>query len=161
MLKQWISGIVCAAMVGAAAEGVTPPGRVKKAGKLASGLLLLLAIVKPLAGLDYGVLAGALAEYRADAAGYEAALEGKNQIVLKTVIEERTGAYISDKAQALGMECTAQVTYDYGPDGETRPEAVVVRGKFTPDQQAGLSRALEGELGIPAENQRFERTEEG
>lgn len=160
MLKQWITGITCAAIIAAAAQALAPSGRVKKAGRLAVGLLLLLAVLKPLGGLDYDALAGALAQYRPDSATCEAALEEKNQAVLKTVIEEKTGAYISDKAEALGMNCAAEVTYYYGPDGEVRPEAVVVRGEFTENQQAQLSRALEGELGIPAAQQSFERTGE-
>lgn len=159
MLKQWIIGITCAALIGALAEALAPPGRVKSAGRLAVGLLLLLAVVKPLGVLDYSVLAGALAEYRPDGTACEAALEEKSGAVLKAVIEERTDAYILDKAKTLGMDCTAEVTYYYGPDGEVRPEAVVVRGEFTEDQQGELSRALEGELGIPAQQQSFERME--
>ena len=160
MLKQWILGITCAALIGALAEGLAPPGRVKKAGRLAVGLLLLLAVVKPLGGLDGHALAGALESYRPDGAAYEAALEEKSGAVLKAVIEERTNAYISDKAKTLGMDCTAEVTWYYGPDGEVRPEAVVVRGEFTESQQGELSRVLEGELGIPAQRQSFERTDD-
>lgn len=160
MLRQWITGVVCAAMIGALAEGLAPPGRVKRAGRLAVGLLLLAAMVKPLVGLDFDALAGALAEYRPDGAACRQALEEKNGAVLKTIIEERTNAYISDKAKTLGMDCAAEVTYYYGTDGEVRPEAVVVRGEFTESQRAGLSRALEGELGIPTEKQSFERTGE-
>ena len=160
MLKQWILGITCAALVGALAEALAPPGRVKKAGRLAVGLLLLLAVVKPLGGVDFDTLAGTLEEYGTDRGTYEAALEEKSGAVLKTVIEERTNAYISDKAKTLGMDCSAEVTYYYGPDGEVRPEAVVVRGEFTEDQRVKLSRALEGELGIPAQRQSFERVED-
>lgn len=160
MLKQWILGITCAAMIGALAEGLAPPGRVKRAGRLAVGLLLLLAVVKPLGGLDFDALAGVLGAYCPDRGAYEAALEEKNGAVLKTIIEERTNAYISDKAKTLGMDCAAEVTYYYGPDGEVRPEAVVVRGEFTESQQGALSRALEGELGIPSARQSFERTDD-
>lgn len=158
MLKQWILGITCAALIGAVAEALAPAGPVKKTGRLAAGLLLLLAVVKPLGGLDYDALAGALESYRPDTAACEAALEEKSGDVLKAVIEERTNAYISDKAKTLGMDCTAEVTWYYGPDGEVRPEAVVVRGEWTEDQRGALSRALEGELGIGAEKQSFERT---
>lgn len=157
MLKQWITGITCAALIGAVAEALTPPGRAKRAQRLAVGLLLLLAVVKPLAGLDYGALAGALAEYRLAEAGAGAALEEKSGAVLKELIESHTAAYISDKAKELGMDCAAEVTYYYGADGDVRPEAVVVRGEFTEGQRARLSRVLEAELAIPVEKQSFER----
>lgn len=132
----------------------------KKAGRLAVGLLLLLAVVKPLGVIDYDALAEAAASCRPDGQAYEARLEEKSGAVLKAVIEERTGAYISDKAKTLGMDCTAEVTYYYGPDGEVRPEAVVVRGNWTQEQRALLSRFLEEELGIGAQRQSFERAED-
>lgn len=160
MLKQWILGITCAALIGALAESLAPSGRVKQVIRLAAGLLLLLAVVKPLGVLDSDALVGALESFRPDTPACEAALEEQSGAVLKAVIERRTAAYISDKAKTLGMDCTAEVTYYYGPDGEVRPEAVVVRGEFTDSQQGALSLALEGELGIGAEKQSFERTED-
>lgn len=159
MLKQWILGITCAALIGALADSLSPPGRVKQAGRLAAGLLLLLAVVKPLGVFDPDALAGALESYRTDTSACEAALEEKSGAVLKAVIENQTAAYISDKAKTLGMVCSAEVTYYYGPDGEVRPEAVVVRGEFSDNQQGALSRALEEELGIGTDQLNFERTE--
>lgn len=157
VIRQWITGITCASIILAAAESLMPEGGVKKAGRLAGGLLLMLAVVQPLAGVDYEALSEALGRSRAWDAGYSEALELENLELMKLIIEEQTAAYISDKAEELGMECTAQVVYHYGADGEVWPESVTVRGVFTQSQQESLSRTLEAELAIPTENQTYER----
>ena len=38
LIRQWLVGITCAAMVVALAEGLTPPGTIRKIGKLTGGL---------------------------------------------------------------------------------------------------------------------------
>lgn len=159
LIRQWIVGITCAAMIAALAEALAPEGSVKKAGRLAGGLLLMLAVVRPLVGLDYGALAGSLSQSRLYEAGYAQVLEEKNIELMKAIIEEQTAAYISDKAGALGMDCTAQVTYHYGEDGQIWPESVVVRGVFTDSQRESLTRAIEVGLAVPEENQLYERTD--
>ena len=156
MLKQWILGITCAAVIGALAESLSPEGGAKRVGRLAAGLLLFLAVVRPLAQPDWDALSAAVTRYRLEAAGYAQALEEENRELVKAVIEARTAAYISDKAAALGAECTARVVYRWGEDGEILPQSVTLRGSFTDGQRADLSRTLEGELGIRAEDQTFE-----
>ena len=37
LIRQWLVGITCAAMVVALAEGLTPPGTIRKIGKLTGG----------------------------------------------------------------------------------------------------------------------------
>ena len=159
-VRQWLLGIACTAMLLALAQAIAPEGGAKKACKLAGGLALLLAAVGPVLKLDDGAVARAAAEYQRSVERRQDALTEQTDLFYQTIIEEETAAYISDKAEALGMNCAAEVTYYYGPDGEVRPEAVVVRGEFTEDQRVKLSRALEGELGIPAQRQSFERVED-
>lgn len=49
-LREWLLGVVAAAMAVALIQSLTPKGTVGKIGRLAGGLLLLLAIVRPLLG---------------------------------------------------------------------------------------------------------------
>lgn len=155
LIRQWIVGVTCAAIIGALAECLMPEGGVKKAGRLAVGLLLMLAVVKPLSALQGGEWDEL--PYSRQVETGSGALQAENEALVKAIIEERTAAYISDKAEALGMECTVQVSYHYGGDGDVWPESVVVRGEFTQRQQESLSQALEADLAIRAENQTFER----
>lgn len=160
LVRNWLIGVTAAAMVAALADSLAPDGAVKKIGKLTGGLLLMVAILQPLIGLDYASLSGVLTEYRLEAEGYSTALETENARLLKSIIEERTAAYIQDKAAALGADCTAQVTCQEDGDGNLYPASVIVYGTLTPSQEAALNRTIEGDLAIPAQNQQYERTKE-
>lgn len=156
LLRQWIMGITCAAVLLAGARCLMPAGGVRKVGSLAGGLLLLLAVAAPLTKLDEGALSLAMTEYRMAESGSAGLLELENKRLLKAIIEEQTAAYILDKAEALGAACTAEVTYEYSGDGTAYPTAVTVRGELTRQQQDRLTQFIEADLAIPKENQTYE-----
>ncbi len=160
LVRSWLIGVTAAAMAAALADSLAPDGAVKKIGKLTGGLLLAVAILQPLAQLDYASMSGILASYRMEAEGYSAALETENIRLMKTIIEEQTGAYIQDKAAELGADCTAEVTCQADDDGTLYPASVIVYGALTPTQESALRRTIEGDLAIPEQNQQYERTKE-
>lgn len=160
LIRNWLIGITAAAMVAALADALAPDGTVKKIGKLAGGLLMIVAVVQPVIGIDLDVMSGILTEYRMEADVNSAALEVENQRLMKIIIEDEVGAYILDKAAELGIECTVEVDCYEGDDGNFYPAAVTVYGELTQAQATSMSRMIEGDLAIPAENQHYERTKE-
>lgn len=52
VIRDWLVGITCAAMVVALAESLTPQGTIRKIGRFTGGLVLLLAVVQPVMKLD-------------------------------------------------------------------------------------------------------------
>lgn len=156
LIRQWIVGVTCAAVLLAIVQCLMPAGGVRRVGRLAGGLLLLLAIVAPLAGLDEQALSVALTEYRMAATDSTGLLELENERLVKEIIEEQTAAYISDKAKELGADCTAEVTYEYSGDGMVYPIAVTVRGALTAQQRSQLTQIIEADLAVPEENQTYE-----
>lgn len=160
LIRDWLVGVTVAAMIAALADSLTPDGAAKKIGKLASGMLLVIAILRPMIGLDYDAMSGILTDYRFEAEGYSAALETENIRLMKTIIEEQTAAYIQDKAAELGVTCTAQVTCCVEDDNTPYPASVIVYGDLTQEQIKTMSRAIEGELAIAAEDQQYERMTE-
>ena len=96
VIKSWLVGITCAAMVVALAEGLMPEGTVRKIGRLTGGLVLLLAVTRPLISLDPAALTEMLGGDVQSWSGEEATLEQANEDLMKTIIAERTGAYILD-----------------------------------------------------------------
>ena len=160
LIRSWLIGVTAAALIAALADSLTPEGAAKKIGKLAGGLLILIAVLKPLVGLDYGALAGALANYHIQTEGYSRALEDENERLIKIIIAEQTAAYIQDKAAELGAVCTAEVTCTAGEDGSFYPASVVIYGELTVEQEKLLGRIIEGDLAIPKESQEYERTKE-
>ena len=159
LIRSWLIGVTATALVAAVADCLTPEGTVKKIGKLACGLLLLVAILKPIITLDYSAMAGILADYRLAASGYDAALESENQRLLKSIIEEETSAYIQDKAAQAGASCSAEVTCMCDDAGNLYPGSVCVIGDLTEAQTEALRRLIESDLAIPAQNQQYERTQ--
>lgn len=156
--RTWLLGITAAAMVLALVDSLMPEGAVKRVGKLAGGLVLILVIIQPVLGLDYQTLAAALMNYRFETEEYSNALELENERLQKIIIEDRTGAYIQDRAVGLDIDCTVTVRCHAGDDGVFYPHSVLVQGDLTEDQIHTMTKVIEGEVAIPPENQQYERT---
>lgn len=149
-LRQWLLGVTAAALAVALAQALTPEGTVKKLLRLIGGLVLLLAVVRPLKSLTPAALPGP-----GDMVPSVETAETAGEEVMKTLIAQKVGAYIVDKGSALGCPCTAQVTVAEDGSGWTVPWSVQVRGQWTAQQKKELSRLIARELNIPVERQTF------
>jgi len=157
LIKDWILGITSASVLLSIAKALIPKGAVKQVGELACGLILLMAIAAPLAELDIGELSLALTEYRMSGEGSAGLLKIENTELIKEIIEEKTAAYISDKATELGMHCSAEIAYEYSETGLVYPVAVSLRGTWTESQRAQLTAFIESELAVPKDKQTYEK----
>lgn len=156
MVRQWLLGVACTALVMAVADSLAPEGSVKRVCRMAGGLALLLAAVGPFIRLDSGMLSDMLEGYRAQVQSYEETLEEQNNLFYQTIIEENTAAYIVDKAEELGIFCQAEVTFSYDEDGVPCPWEVTARGEWTDEARVTLERLLEDDLGVPIQRQHYE-----
>lgn len=149
-LRQWLLGITAAALAVALAQALTPEGTVKKLLRLTGGLVLLLAVVRPLKGLAPEAL-----PRPGDLVPSVETAETAGEEVMKTLIAQKVGAYIVDKGSALGCPCTAQVTVAEDGSGWAVPWSVEVRGQWTAQEKKELSQLIARELNIPEERQTF------
>lgn len=148
-MRAWLLGIVFTSLAGGLARQLAPAGREQAAVRLVSGLLLALAILQPLAGLTGAGRALENMDWMPEA-GEQTELYRKNQQeALSAIIEEKTQAYIWDKANRLGLACTVTVEAAAGESGVPLPSGVTIRGPYSRE----LARCIEEEVGIPAENQ--------
>ena len=145
LIRHWLVGITCAAMLVALAESLIPAGSIRRIARLTGVLVLLSAILNPLLKLDTTALTRALTEYKLELSAYSADLEEENEILMKDIIEEQSGAYIQDKAAALGIDCQVTVEAD-GEEEWPIPQSVTVMGSLTAEQQEELERKLEQAL---------------
>lgn len=159
-IRAWLLGIVGAAILAALAEELSPDGSVKRVVRLVGGVLLLLAVAKPVLTLEEGDMSLALAEYHAQAGGYSEALELENRALTKAIIESETAAYIADKANELGADCRVEVICNGDEEGNFYPSQARLVGKWTGEQQEALAEMMERDLAISREKQQFERTAE-
>lgn len=157
LIRTWLIGITCAAIVVALCESLAPNGAVRKVGRFTGGLVLLIAVLQPFVTLDMRDLSGLLNEYRVEAGSYNTQLETENEKLMKNIIEDQTGAYILDKAAALGIDsCEISVEAAAGEGEYPVPESVTVTGNLTEGQRSALSRQIEADLAIPADRQIWE-----
>ena len=156
LVRQWLLGVACTALVMAVADSLAPEGSVKKICRLAGGLALLLAAVGPLIRLNSGELSQMLEEHRALIQSYEETLKEQNNLFYQTIIEESTAAYIVDKAEEMGISCQAEVTFSYDEDGVPCPWEVTAWGDWTDRARVALARLLEDDLGVPPQRQHYE-----
>ena len=156
LVRQWLLGVACTALILAVADSLAPDGSVKKVCRMAGGLALLLAAVSPLLRLDVGALSDALEKYQTAVRSYKETLEEQNNLFYQTIIEESAAAYIVDKAEEMGISCQAEVTFSYDEDGVPCPWEVTARGDWTDGARAALARLLEDDLGVPPQRQHYE-----
>ena len=156
LVRQWLLGVACTALVLAVADSLAPDGSVKKICRLAGGMALLLAAVGPVLRLDSGIIAQTLEEYRGMVQSCEDVLEAQNNLFYQTIIEESAAAYIVDKAEEMGIFCQAEVTFSYDEDGVPCPWEVTSWGDWTDGTRKALERLLEDDLGVPPQRQHYE-----
>lgn len=155
--KSWLLGVVCAAMLVAVAECFVPNGGTKRIFGIASGMVLILAMINPIVDLDSSVLEKAINKHKLSAQEYQDKLQQTQEELYESIIAEKAVAYISDKAQEIGALCNAFVTVAW--DGSIPClQAVRIKGTWTEEQRILLSECIELDLGIPIAMQYFEET---
>lgn len=148
-LRTWLSSIVAVTLLIAMAESLVPEGTMRRVAGFTGGLVLLLALVRP-------VLAGGLPDLTLETEAWTAAIEAQQadlsrqgENALAALIAERTASYIWDKGTALGLEVKANVETRTGEAGLPVPERVELEGPYSKE----LADYITHELNIPPERQ--------
>ena len=94
------------------AQTLVPEGTVRKITSFIGGLLLLLVMLQPLLRTDLGSLRIHAEDYAAAFEERQAELESAENEALAQGIAERTAAYISDKANTLGLVAVSYTHLD-------------------------------------------------
>lgn len=156
-LRSWILGLAGAAVFCALCSAVTPDGSVKKVQKLLCAVVMTLALVSPLAGLDMSAYSLNLARCRKQAEEIGASAQEISDSLSRTFIEERCAAYILDKARLLGLSPSGvKVTAQWSGEGVWYPVEAEIEAQY--DRR--LSEKIEEELGITAQNQHWSINED-
>lgn len=159
-VRHWLTGITCAALLAALADGLMPKGAIKQVGKLVCALVLLCALLRPV--LNIGMpdtmwgAGGAVGEMEQQ----RVRLEEESSRLLKVLIEQESAAYIVDKAAELGLICRAQVTCVAGEGGTWLPHRAYITGQMEEEGRIKLMAAIQSELGIVPECQVYAGGEE-
>lgn len=159
LIRNWLLSITGASMLLAVAEHIVQEGINRRIVRLAGGLILALLALNPILRLDEEMLGEAVTRFEAEVQMGSEELDLKKDFLYESIIEDKTEAYILDKAKELGLNC--QVSVFAAWDGEVPvPHSVKIRGIWTQQQKDELSQMMETELGISKSLQRFEETEQ-
>ncbi len=147
-LRQWLLGVVACALLVSIAEQLCPEGRERGMVRFTGGLLLLLAMLRPLSGFAPPEAMQGAAEYREALAALEPELETARENALTAGIASALNAYIEDKAGSLGADVRAEAAVE-AADGVPLVRGVTLHGAYC----GTLSAWLTSELGIAKEKQ--------
>ena len=155
-LSSWLLSVVTAAAALSVLRSLMPKGAPRTAGRLAGGLAMLAVIVSPLRTLDAPTLRWEYETLAEEIEGITAEYRAENAEALESVILERTAAYISDKARALGREVEVMVSArDCG--GIPCPAEVTLSIPY----DGALSQFIVEEVGIVPEHQHWAQRGDG
>ena len=152
--QQWLLSVLTACVLCALAQAVMPPGPVKGVGRLVCGLVLLCTVLSPLPGLDLEGNARWLDGWLEGLEEQKQALEEELDGERKVIIETSYAAYIVDKAEELGLTCTARV-FCREEDGLYLPHWSEVSSPDSQRAQQALSQVIQQDLGIPLARQSY------
>lgn len=146
-VRQWLVSIVAVSLLLSVVQSLVPKGSLRRAASFLSGLVLLAVLLEPLPKLDLEGLE--LRDLGEETEQVRRQLETEQKTALEAGIAERTEAYISDKAAALGLTVQARVETRAGEDGVPLPWSAELEGGYTEE----LTQWIEAELDIPRERQ--------
>lgn len=159
-VRNWLLAVISVSLLCAVAGALMPQGAVKRAGRLVCGLVLLAAVLSPLAGLDVEAGQQWLGDYLAGVNRQESELRETVNRQRKTIIEQECAAYIVDKAARLGLTCSVRVECQESEEGLYLPVRAEVAGALTASGQSRLISIISEDLGIPAQSQIYINEEE-
>ena len=153
-LKSWLFAIMAAAICLAILDALVPKGAIRSIAKMTGGLVMFLVVLRPLTG---GELPEVRWEYDSCRQNVDEQIDTYRQGYLQemeAIIEERTGAYISEKAEQMGIICAVRVETEL-ENGVPVPSSVTL----SVPKDGAFSLWIEREIGIGEARQYWEGTQ--
>ena len=159
-VRSWLLTVIAASLICALADALMPPGAVRRVGRLVCGLVLMGAVLSPVAELDVEEGWRWLEDYLASVHSREAELTQTVESQMKVIIEQEYAAYIVDKTAQLGLTCGIRVECGLSEEGLYLPVRTEVTGPQTAGVPAQLVQSIAEDLGVPKEAQVYINKEE-
>lgn len=154
-LKAGLLAVIGAGLLTSILLELLKDGAVKQTVRLVIGLVITLLVLAPLADLDLNAFGQYMTQIQMEREMMETGIPVENEKILSQIIQEKTEAYILDKAGELGAEVMVSVVVEAG-DTYPYPYEAVITGTLTKAQQESLAAYLEQSLAIPEERQVFQ-----
>jgi hypothetical protein len=153
-MRAYLIRLTAAAILASLVRRLAPKSGVGRASRLGAGLLILVTAFGPVAELDPLAAAKTLLQSGySDVLSTQAVDQAANSL-LEELISDGAEAYILDKAGALGLTLSADVTCQV-EDTYPVPWSVRLEGSVTAQEKQALSEIIRQDLGIPEERQEW------
>lgn len=152
--RSYLMAIAAAAMAVSLATVLLRGKALRKALQLTGGIVLILVVLGPVVKVNLDAFGQYISGITLEQDAIRSGIEVESKDIMARIIQEKTEAYILDKAKALGAEVQVTVTVTEGKD-YPYPSAATIEGFLTSTQQTMLSADLEQSLAIPKERQEF------
>lgn len=131
---------------------IIPEGNVKRVTGILCSCVLIITVLTPLRELDFDYYAQLMTKYHErEAAIYESGDKLRDRLN-RAVIEDEYAAYITDKAETLGIiGVKADVEVRWSSDGVWVPYSAKIDVDAGTREKRNLEDKLLSELGIPSE----------
>ena len=151
-IRDYLIGIMGAAMIcGVATMLLGNKGTIGVVVKLMSGILMILAVAGPWAGITFDDFFGWTDEILADGSSAVSDAEISAQEAYREGIKERVVSYVLEKAAHL--ECDLDVEVTLSQDTLAQPVTITLAGNVSPYAKSVLATMIAEELGISREEQ--------
>ncbi|MDL2273615.1 stage III sporulation protein AF [Oscillospiraceae bacterium OttesenSCG-928-G22] len=154
-LTGWIVGVTAATLLVAVVLALTPDGQVRKVVRFVGGFVILIALLRPITSIDFSSFSYHNIQSLAEFQNYEETMLSAQTNGVKLIIEDKTGTYILQKAEEIGLDVRVQVQSHTPDEGYPYPVGVTITLDAPPDpeKREELTRLIERDIAVPAENQ--------
>ena len=143
-LRSWLLSVTACAVLVSIVQQLTDGGAMTKIMRFVGGMVLMLAMLRPLLSLTFDLPELDGGHYREAVEALKETLNAEQDSALGDSIAAQTQAYIEDKASSLGLSVQTALR-----DGVPFPDSVTLYG----ENSAALGAYIVQELGIAEENQ--------
>lgn len=151
VMKEWLLGVIAAAVCLSILDAMVPKGAMKGIAKVTGGLAMFLVLLRPWTYLDVRDWDWRYQEYQQQIDGQIDLYRQDYLQQMESIIERETGAYISKKAEQMGIACRVDVEAEV-ENGVPVPASVRIGSQ----KNNVLADWIETELGISQTKQYWE-----
>ncbi|MCL1821038.1 MAG: hypothetical protein FWG36_10355 [Oscillospiraceae bacterium] len=154
-LNEYVRVLAAAAVIVSVVMAVAPKGAMRTVIGAVSGLVIIACLLNPLLRLTKNSNFGNFFEINQREVQYDEIIISEYSNMLKTLIADKTSAYILAKAQALDVDCEVIVTLDDSSPPAPLTVIIYANGPRDIPFQSEMSAFLAFECGVAKENQTF------
>lgn len=149
-VREWVLGLIAAAAVLAVLEAIIPKTAAGAIAQTGGGLVLLLVFLHPVLSLSPQQITWIYEDYLQQIDSQIEEYRSTETEQLENIIQAETGAYISEKAAQMGIDCHVRVRTVLR-DGIPYPDEVAMSA----EKNEELAGWLAEELDIPYDRQHW------